>query len=53
MDTVIDGLDNYKSMASQVLGNDRKKQEFADMVLNVGYEGIKRRSGGNQLEGRS
>jgi type I restriction enzyme, R subunit len=44
MDTVIAGLDNYKSMAAQVLGNDRKKQEFADMVLDVVYEGLKTRS---------
>ena len=45
MDTIIDGLDNYKSMASQVLGNERKKQEFADMVLNVVYDGIKNQRG--------
>lgn len=40
-DTIISGLDNYKSMASQVLGNERVKQEFADIVLDMLYERFK------------
>lgn len=40
MDTVIAGLDNYKSMASRVLGSERVKQEFADIVLTLVYDGL-------------
>ncbi|MGO9613135.1 MAG: type I restriction endonuclease subunit R [Dissulfurispiraceae bacterium] len=50
-DTIIEGLDNYKSMASQVLGNERVKQEFAGIVLDMLYERFK---GGESLgQGRS
>lgn len=41
MDTVIAGLDNYGSMASQVLSSDRVKQEFTDIVLTLVYDGLK------------
>ena len=47
-DTIIEGLDNYKSMASQVLGNERVKQEFADIVLDMLYERFKGGGGSEQ-----
>lgn len=37
-DTVIEGLDNYKSMASQVLSNDKVRERFAALVLDIVYE---------------
>ncbi len=41
MDTVIVGLDNYQSMASQVLGNERVKKGFESILLEMVYEGFK------------
>jgi len=32
---VIDGLDNYKSMAEQVMESEKVKQEFAKVILDV------------------
>ncbi len=43
-DTVIEGLGRYESMASQVMGNDALKQEFAKLLLDVVYEGFKTRN---------
>jgi type I restriction enzyme R subunit len=43
-DTVIEGLGRYESMASQVMGNDALKQEFAKLLLDVVYEGFKARA---------
>jgi len=37
MDAVIEGLDNYQSMASQVLGSERVKKGFADLLLELVY----------------
>ena len=45
MDSVIDGLDNYKTMAEQVMASDRVKQEFATIVLDVVYDGFKAKAG--------
>lgn len=42
-DTVIEGLENYQSMASQVLGDHRKKQQFADLVLGLVYDAFQAR----------
>ncbi|MDD2734558.1 MAG: type I restriction endonuclease [Desulfuromonadaceae bacterium] len=41
MDTIISGLDNYQSMASQVLGNERVKKGFEGIMLEMVYEGFK------------
>lgn len=48
MDTVIEGLDNYQSMASQVLGNERVKKGFADLLLDLVYQAFQKRSNSNQ-----
>ncbi len=41
MDTIIGGLDNYQSMASQVLGNERVRKGFEGIMLEMVYEGFK------------
>ena len=41
MDAVVEGFDNYKSMAEQVMASDRVKQDFAKIVLDVVYDGLK------------
>jgi type I restriction enzyme R subunit len=48
MDTVIEGLDNYQSMASQVLGNERVKKGFADLLLDLVYQAFQKQSSRNQ-----
>lgn len=48
MDTVIEGLDNYQSMASQVLGNEQVKKGFVDLLLDLVYQAFQKRSGSNQ-----
>jgi hypothetical protein len=48
-DTVIDGLDSYQSMASQVLGDPLKKQEFANLILDLVYDAFRQRAGGSGL----
>jgi type I restriction enzyme R subunit len=50
MDAVIDGLDKYQSMAEQVMSNDKVKQDFAKIVLDVVYDGLKVKGG---LAGRA
>jgi hypothetical protein len=45
MDAVIDGLDKYQSMAEQVMSNDKVKQDFAKIVLDVVYDGLKAKGG--------
>jgi type I restriction enzyme, R subunit len=47
MDAVIDGLDNYKSMAEQVMESDKVKQEFAKIILDVVYDGLKAKTTSN------
>ncbi len=41
MDAVVEGFDNYKSMAEQVMASDHVKQDFAKIVLDVVYDGLK------------
>ena len=48
MDAVIEGLDNYQSMASQVLGNERVKKGFTDLLLNLVYQAFQKRADSNQ-----
>ncbi|MFO1206334.1 MAG: type I restriction endonuclease [Burkholderiales bacterium] len=43
MDTVIEALDNHKAMTSQVLASERTKSDLADVLLEVVYEGFRRR----------
>jgi len=43
MDAVIEGLDNYQSMASQVLGNEQVKKGFAALLLELVYRGFEQR----------
>jgi type I restriction enzyme R subunit len=43
MDAVIEGLDNYQSMASQVLGNDQVRKGFAALLLELVYKGFERK----------
>jgi len=45
MDAVVEGFDNYKSMAEQVMASDRVKQDFAKIVLDVVYDGLKAKGG--------
>ena len=40
MDTVIEGLDRYQSMAEQVLTNDRTRKGFEQLVLDMVYRGF-------------
>lgn len=42
MDTIIEGLDNYQSMASQVLGNERVQRGFASLLLDLVYQAFQR-----------
>jgi type I restriction enzyme R subunit len=37
MDAVIEGLDNYQSMASQVLGDEKVKKGFGELLLELVY----------------
>lgn len=48
MDAVIEGLDNYQSMASQVLGNERVKKGFTDLLLDLVYQAFQKRADSNQ-----
>ncbi|MEN8133108.1 MAG: type I restriction endonuclease subunit R, partial [Pseudomonadota bacterium] len=43
MDNVIDGLDRYQDMASQVMGDDRVQKAFSDIILDVVYEELKQK----------
>ena len=43
IDTVMDGLEKYGSMASQVLGNVETRRRFSSIVLDVVYERFNRR----------
>lgn len=52
-DTVIEGLDNYQSMASQVLGDPLKKQEFASLILDLVYDAFRLKAGSSGLSGLS
>ena len=41
MDNVIDGLEQYQAMAGQVMGNARVQKAFADIMLDLVYQGFK------------
>jgi type I restriction enzyme, R subunit len=43
MDAVIEGLDNYQSMAGQVLGNEQVQKGFAELLLELVYKGFEKR----------
>ena len=38
MGAIISGLENYQSMAEQVLGNERIREGFASVLLDIVYE---------------
>jgi hypothetical protein len=38
MDAVIEGLDNYQSMADQVLNNEQVRRGFASLLLDLVYQ---------------
>ncbi|MBS0244449.1 MAG: HsdR [Proteobacteria bacterium] len=44
MDAVVDGFDNYKSMAEQVMGNDDVKEKFGKLLLDMVYAGLRARN---------
>lgn len=44
-DTIIDGLDNYQSMAEQVLTKDQTRKGFERLVLDLVYRGFERMRG--------
>jgi len=46
MEAVADGLESYQSMAGQVLGNERVREGFAAVLLDVVYAALKERQGG-------
>jgi hypothetical protein len=45
MDAAVEGFDNYKNMAEQMLASDTVKREFAKIVLDVVYGGLKAKGG--------
>lgn len=42
MDTIIEGLDNYQSMAEQVLTKEQTRKGFQRLVLDAVYQGFER-----------
>jgi len=43
MDKVIEGLDSYTSMATQVLNEERIREGFANILLELVYKGFQRK----------
>ncbi len=43
LETVVEGLDNYQSMAGQVLGNERVREGFAAVLLDIVYVALRER----------
>jgi type I restriction enzyme R subunit len=43
LETVVEGLDNYQSMAGQVLSNERVREGFAAVLLDIVYAALKER----------
>jgi len=43
METVVEGLESYQSMAGQVLGNERIREGFAAVLLDIVYAALKER----------
>jgi type I restriction enzyme R subunit len=48
MDAVIEGLDNYQSMADQVLNNEQVQKGFASLLLDLVYQAFQRQPGDKQ-----
>ncbi|HWS99890.1 MAG TPA: DEAD/DEAH box helicase family protein [Pyrinomonadaceae bacterium] len=44
MDAVIEGLDNYQSMADQVLNNEQVQKGFAALLLDLVYQAFQKQS---------
>ena len=44
MDAVVGGLDSYQSMAKQVLNDQRIREGFASVVLDIVYEALRARN---------
>jgi type I restriction enzyme R subunit len=42
MDNVIEGLDRYQAMAGQVMGNERIKRVFSEIMLDLVYQEFQR-----------
>ena len=45
MDAIVEGLDNYSSMAQQVLGNERVREGFANVLLDIVYQALRTQEG--------
>lgn len=41
MDAIVEGLDNYSSMAQQVLGNERVREGFTNVLLDIVYQALR------------
>lgn len=48
MDAVIEGLDNYQSMADQVLNNEQVQKGFAALLLDLVYQAFQKQPNDNQ-----
>lgn len=48
MDAVIEGLDNYQSMADQVLNNEQVQKGFATLLLDLVYQAFQKQPGNKQ-----
>ena len=44
MDAVIEGPDNYQSMADQVLNNEQVQKVFAALLLDLVYQALQKQS---------
>ena len=48
LDTVVDGLESYQSMAGQVLSNERTREGFAIVLLDIVYAALRERGQGGR-----
>lgn len=48
MDAVIEGLDNYQSMADQVLNNEQEQKGFATLLLDLVYQAFQKQHDNKQ-----
>jgi len=49
MDNVIEGLDNYQSMAGQVMGNEEIRKVFSKFILDLVYQEFQKQAGKKSL----
>ncbi len=49
MDNVIEGLENYTSMASQVLNEEKVREGFANILLEMVYKGFQKKDNENEV----